>query len=96
MSKMDNAMVSRYDLQLEKVQESLKGYDRPWVNLLQTWRDELRTVSDQEILRKHAARTARSMGGMESLGEVVGGLKNDAASRLLEELYAICKLILSS
>lgn len=96
MSLIDQAMISRYDLQLQNMQESLKGHDQAWVDVLQTWREELQQVCDDAALKSHAARTARSMGGMESLGEVATTLNDSRALHALEELYAICKFILTS
>jgi hypothetical protein len=96
MNVINQELLSQYDLQLEKMQDALRGHDRAAVGLLQTWREELRTVSDQATLRTHATRTARNMGGMGSLGEVVMMGDDPNELRLLEELYAICKLILSS
>ncbi len=63
--------------------------------MLQTWREELRQVSDLADLRAHAARTARGMGGMESLGEIVSIGNDPEELRLLEELYSTCKVIVS-
>jgi hypothetical protein len=96
MSPINEALVSQYDLQLERMRDALKGHDQASVNWLQARREELHRVSDQAALKAHAARTARSMGGMGSFGEAVM-MGNDAEElRLLEELYAICKLIISS
>jgi hypothetical protein len=92
----NRGLVLEYDLQLEKMQEALTAHDRAAVNLLKAWRDELRCVSDQGALKVHAARTARSMGGMGSLGEVVLMGNDPNELRLMEELYAICRFILSS
>jgi hypothetical protein len=96
MSLINQALLSQYDLQLEKMEDALRGHDRATVNALQAWREELRSVSDPAALKAHAARTARSMGGMESLGEVVRIGNDPKELLLLEELYAICKFILSS
>ncbi len=96
MSLINRGLVSQYDLQLEKMQEALTRHDRATVDLLKAWREELRSVSDEAALKAHAARTARNMGGMGSLSEVVMIGNNREELRLLEELYAICKFILSS
>jgi hypothetical protein len=96
MSLINRRLVSQYELQLERMQEALSGHDRATANLLKTWREELRSASDQAALKAHVARTARSMGGMGSIGEVVMIGNNPEELRLLEELYAICKFILSS
>ncbi len=78
------------------MQDALKGHDRTWVEVLQVWREELRRLADQTALKAHAARTARGMGGMESLGEIILMGNDPNELRLLEELYAICKFISSS
>ncbi len=96
MSPFNEKLVSQYDLRLEKVQDALRGKDQAWVRTLGTWRDELLRASDEAALNAHAARTARSMGGMESLGEAIMMENNPIEMRLLEELYAMCKFILSS
>ena len=96
MSFVNAELVSQYDLRLEKVQGALRGQDQAWVRILGNWRDELLHVSDQAALSAHAVRTARSMGGMESLGEVIMTKNDPEEMRLLEELHAMCKFILSS
>lgn len=96
MSLVNEELVSQYSLLLEKMRDALKGHDRASVNALQVWREELRHVSDEAALKAHAAKTARSMGGMGSLGEIVMMGNDPEEMRLLEELYAVCKFILSS
>jgi hypothetical protein len=96
MTQINEELVLRYSLQLGKLRDALNGHDRASVDLLQTWREELRQISDQEELKAHATRTARNMGGMGSLAEVVMMGKDPHELRLLQELYAICKLIRSS
>lgn len=96
MSLVNEELVSQYGLLLEKMRDALKGHDRASVNALQGWREELRQVSDEAALKAHAAKTARSMGGMGSLGEIVMMGNDPEEMRLLEELYAVCKFILSS
>ena len=96
MKLVNQDLLSAYDLRLQEMQNALKGQDGKWVNILQVWRDELSGISDQSALRVHAARTARSMGGIESLGEVVQTGNDSNERRALEELYAVCRLIQSS
>lgn len=97
MSPIDHGLTLQYDRELKKVEECLKMHHEPgWANILQVWRNELKHVSDLAVLKRHAARTSRSLSGMESLGEV-GLMINDAELlRLMEDLYASCKLILTS
>jgi hypothetical protein len=96
MSEINQELASRYDLQLQQIQDALKGHDRATVNALQAWRAELRSISDQTGLKAHAARTARGMSGMGSRGEVVKMGGDSKELRLLEKLDAICKLTMSS
>jgi hypothetical protein len=96
MNLINEELISRYSLQLEKMRDALEGHDRASVNWLQARHDELRQVSDQAALKAHAAKTARGMGGMGSLGEIVMMGHDPKELRLLEELYAICKLIMST
>ena len=96
MSSINKRLVSQYDLQLRRMQDVFKEHDREWFDVLQRWREDLHKISDQDALKAHASRTARTMGGMESLGEVVMMGNDPEALHLLEELYAVCKFITSS
>jgi hypothetical protein len=94
MAVIDDALVSQYGAQLERMQNVLRGRDRRWFDLLGVWREELRHISDHASLKTHVARTARNIaGGMDSLGEGVF-MREDPTERLtLEELSAICDMI---
>jgi hypothetical protein len=60
---------------------------------LQKWRDELTNAVPTVDLRKHAERTARALGGMESIGEIALASQDEAFIRLLDKLYATCRQI---
>jgi len=97
MSPIDHGLTLQYDRELEKVEDCLKMHHEPgWASILQVWRNELKHVSDLSVLKRHAARTSRSLGGMESLGEVALMINDAELLRLIEDLYASCKLILTS
>ena len=96
MSPIDG-LISQYDRELGNVEGRLqRHHEVGWANILQTWRNELSHVSDLATLKKHATRTSRSLGGMESLGEVAMVINDPELLRLIEDLYASCKLILTS
>jgi hypothetical protein len=96
MSSIDG-LILQYDRQLERIEDSLNMHLAPvWANILHAWRNELHNVSDLTALKKHAARTSRSLGGMESLGEVALTTDDPELLTLIEDVYASCKLILTS
>jgi hypothetical protein len=87
-------LLSRYSADLEIAQILLKfHHDHGAVNALQALRDEFAQVPDTVALKALAARTARSLGGMESIGE---GLNDKLFASLKDDLYAICKQIVST
>ena len=97
MSPIDHGLTLQYDHELQKVEDCLKMHHEPgWANILQVWRSELKQVSDLAVLKRHAARTSRSLGGMESLGEAAMMINDPELLRLIEDLFASCKLILTS
>lgn len=97
MSPIDHGLTLQYDRELQRVEDCLKMHHEPgWANILKVWRNELKHVSDQGVLKKHAARTSRSLGGMESLGEVALTINDPELLRLIEDLFASCELILTS
>jgi len=67
-----------------------------WAATLNTWRAELRNDSSRAELQSHAARTARALGGMESIGEIALGDGDKEFLKLVEALYATCKQIVGS
>ncbi len=84
-------LLSRYAADLEIAQILLRlHHDNAWVNVLQSWRDELERVPDTVALKAHAAQTARALGG---IGD---GLNDRVMIALLEDLYATCKQISAS
>jgi|ERR1700733_5921497 len=97
MSPTHQGLTLQYDRELEKIAASLQMHHEPvWSNILQAWRNELKHVSDLAALKRHAARTSRSLAGMESLGEVATIINDPELLRAIEDLYASCKLILTS
>jgi hypothetical protein len=64
--------------------------------LFRAWREELKADSTVDVIKKHAARTARSLGGMESLGEIASVGNDRELLSFVESLYAACTDITSS
>jgi hypothetical protein len=64
--------------QLAKYEELLIAGEKLWearhltedALLFRAWRKELKKDTGIDVVKKHAARTARSLGGMESIGEI--------------------------
>ena len=56
-----------------------------------TWRAELETESPYLNIREHASRTARSLGGMESIGEIAIARSDQELLAVVEALDGICK-----
>jgi hypothetical protein len=48
-------------------------HQEKWVAPLNIWRSELKNGPSPSELRSHAERTARALGGMESIGEIALG-----------------------
>jgi hypothetical protein len=67
-------LISEYDDELlVKIQEFIR--DSRWVSVLQSWREELKGPLGKGQLGAHAKRTARALGGMESIGEIASRLQ---------------------
>ncbi len=90
-------LLSRYSTDLEIAQILLRfHHDHAAVDVLQALREELVRVPDTVALKALAARTARGLGGMESIGEMASGLNDKLLVSVVEDLYATCKEIVSS
>jgi hypothetical protein len=88
---MKPELVAEYVRLLSKTQEMLDLHrEKQWVSVLQEWRDELTNPTPKPDLKRHAERTARALGGMESIGEVALASQDDAFMKLLDTLYATC------
>jgi hypothetical protein len=91
---MKPELVAEYDRLLSQTQEMLALYrEKQWVSILEGWRDELTSAAPDVDLRQHADRTARALGGMESIGEVALARHDEAFTKLLDALYATCTQI---
>ena len=87
-------LVAEYRSLLSQTQEMLARYrQKEWVIGLQKWRDELTNAVPTVDLQKHAERTARALGGMESIGEIALASQDEAFIRLLDKLCATCRQI---
>jgi len=87
--------ISRYDELLARTQAMLSArHQEKWAAALNTWRAELKNRLSPAELRSHAQRTARALGGMESIGEIALGDNDQEFLRLVEDLFAICKEII--
>jgi len=69
---------------------------KQWVSVLQAWRAELTDSTPEADLKRHAERTARALGGMESIGEVALSSQDDEFKKVLDALYATCLKIRNS
>lgn len=70
-----------------------KIHDREWSNVLQQWLDELTSLDSAADWKRHAARTARALGGMESIGERALASQDASLRKVVERLYAVCAQI---
>jgi hypothetical protein len=64
--------------------------------LFRAWRKELKEDTRIDAVKKHATRTARSLGGMESIGEIALARHDRELLSFVESLYATCEDIISS
>jgi hypothetical protein len=93
---MGNSVVSpelaaQYQDLLSETRQRL--HDRAWANVLQQWLDELATIDSVADWKRHADRTARALGGMESMGEIALASQDAFLLNLLDRLYALCRQI---
>ena len=87
-------LVAEYDGLLGEVQKAmLDRHQDVWASTLQAWREELDPAISASALREHAKRTARALGGMESIGEIAQMGHDDRLLRIVEALFAKCKEI---
>jgi len=88
-------LLSRYAADLEILQILLRlHHDHGWVRILQSWREEFEREPDTVAVKAHAARTARALGGMGSIGD---GLHDDRVMMsLIGDLHSLCDQISSS
>jgi hypothetical protein len=86
-------LVAKYDCLLAEVQKAMQArHHDHWVLALQAWREELVGITNAG-LNEHAKRTARALGGMESIGEIALADRDERLLKLVEELFARCKKI---
>lgn len=57
------------------------------------WRRELTSATPNVDLKQHAVRTARALGGLDSIAEVALLSEDQSFTKLLEALYATCRRI---
>ena len=90
-------LLSRYSADLEIAQILLRlHHEHALVKAVQALREELERVPDTVALKALAARTARALGGMGSIGETALGLNDKVLLSLLNDLYATCNQIVPS
>jgi hypothetical protein len=90
-------LLSRYSTDLEIAQILFRfHHDHAAVELLESLREELAGVPDTAAIKVLAARTARGLGGMGSIGESASGLNDKLLASVVEDLHAICQRIVSS
>jgi hypothetical protein len=87
-------LVAEYDCLLAEIQKAMEArHHDQWVLALQAWRQELIGNISNVALNEHAKRTARALGGMESIGEIGLADRDERLLKLVEELFAKCKKI---
>jgi len=64
--------------------------------LFRAWRKDLKEATTIDAVKMHAARTATSLGGMESIGEIALARHDQELLSFGESLYATCEDIISS
>jgi hypothetical protein len=64
-----------------------------WARVYQSWRMELGNGLPEADLKQHAVRTARSMGGLDSISLIALLSQDDTFTKLLDELYETCRQI---
>jgi hypothetical protein len=90
-------LLSRYSTDLEIAQILLRfHHEHQQAKAIQAVRDELERVPDTVALKTLAARTARGLGGMGSIGEMALGLNYKVLLSLVSDLYVTCNQIVSS
>ena len=86
--------LASYRAALRTMQEELrKRRLLRWVPALEDWEGQLSAGMDDEDLCRHARRTMRSLGGMESIGEMASGLRDRALIELVEHLHNAAKRV---
>jgi hypothetical protein len=85
---------SEYDRLLGITEQALveRHLDRP-AKVMHAWRLELDTAECGPIICKHVQRTRRSLGGMESIGEIASTSDDSELLALVEALCDICMKI---
>jgi len=64
-------LVAEYRRLLSQTEEMLALHnEKQWVGVLQRWRSELTSAIPDFDLRQHAVRTARALGGLESISHI--------------------------
>jgi len=86
---MSPELAAEYRNLLSQIQQKI--HDHGWVRVLQQWLDELKTINSTADWKRHAERTARALGGMESIGEIALASQDEALLNLVDRLYAACK-----
>lgn len=76
---------------LSQIQQVI--HDNAWGMVLQQWLDELKTIDSLADWKRHAERTARALGGIESIGEIALASQDSSLPGLVDRLYAACKHI---
>jgi hypothetical protein len=89
--KTPSDLASEYAELLIKVQEMLQTRRQSaWVMVLQLWIKQLEAGIAGAELVTHAKRTARALGGMESIGEIASADRDQVFLKLVEALSAKC------
>jgi hypothetical protein len=87
-------LVAEYDGLLREVRKAMVDrHQETWASTLQAWGEELNPAISTSALREHAKRTARALGGMESIGEIAQTSHDEQLLKLVEALFAKCKAI---
>lgn len=88
---MSQELAAQYRNLLAETQQKL--HDGAWATVLQRWQNELKSIDAEADWKRHAERTARALGGMESIGEIALASQDASLLNLVDRLYAVCKQI---
>jgi hypothetical protein len=92
--RINHALLAEYDRLLSRTQELLAlHHEEQWVSLLERWRSEWTNAPQHVQLRPQVVRTARALGGIGSISEIALVKKDQALTKVLDDLYECCRQI---
>ena len=92
--KLADRLIRQYDHELCEMVRALETRRlKGSAVVYREWQNELAGINSADELRKHAKRTARSFGGMESIGEIALADGDKELLQLIDSLFATCAKI---